>query len=103
MSSAKFIKRIENFICEKCGIEVKGNGFTNHCPNCLWSKHVDIHPGDRGEICQGLMEPIGAEVKRDDYLIHFKCLRCGFKHKVRAAKDDDFEIILKLVHKPLEK
>lgn len=102
MSSTKFIKRKEDFICEKCGIPVKGNGFTNHCPNCLWSKHVDIHPGDRGEICEGLMEPIAAEVKRDNYLIHFRCVRCGFKHHVKAAKEDNFEIILKLAHKPLE-
>ncbi len=101
MSNIKFIKKIENFICEKCGTEVKGNGFTNHCPNCLWSKHVDIHPGDRNEICEGLMQPIAAEVKRDDYVIHFQCLRCGFTHKVRTAPEDNFEEILKLIHRPI--
>lgn len=36
-----FTRVIEDFICENCGTEVKGNGYTNHCPKCLWSKHVD--------------------------------------------------------------
>jgi len=45
----KFQKRIENFTCEKCGLFVKGTGYTDHCPNCLWSKHMDINPGDRKE------------------------------------------------------
>lgn len=101
MATSKFIKKIENFVCEKCGTKVVGNGFTNHCPNCLWSKHLDIHPGDREEVCEGLMEPLAAEVKHDDYVIHFKCLRCGFRHKVRAAANDNFEIILKLIHKAI--
>ena len=54
----KFTKRKENFICENCGHFVVGNGFTNHCPNCFFSKHVDINPGDRLCSCNGLMKPI---------------------------------------------
>ena len=52
--SATFIRKTEDFICEHCGREVRGNGYTNHCPYCLWSKHVDINPGDRAAGCGGL-------------------------------------------------
>ncbi|MFA6992594.1 MAG: RNHCP domain-containing protein, partial [Candidatus Gracilibacteria bacterium] len=39
----RFSRTIEDFVCEKCGAKVKGDGYTNHCPKCLWSKHVDIN------------------------------------------------------------
>ena len=56
-----FNRKKENFVCENCGEKVEGNGYTNHCPNCLWSKHVDINPGDRAETCHGLLKPIAVE------------------------------------------
>ena len=66
--SLKFQKNKEDFVCQNCGFKVKGTGYTNHCPNCLWSKHVDIYPGDRKNNCGGLMKPIKIEVKNDNYL-----------------------------------
>jgi hypothetical protein len=98
---SKFIRTIENFTCEHCGSEVKGNGFTNHCPNCLWSKHVDIHPGDRSADCGGLMEPIAIEPKGQDYIIIHKCQKCGVQKKNIASKQDSFETMLKLIPKDL--
>jgi len=43
---AKFTKIDEEFICENCGIKVQALGYScrNHCPYCLFSKHVDINP-----------------------------------------------------------
>ena len=64
-----FQRRIENFVCENCGYEVAGTGYTNHCPKCLWSKHVDIHPGDRSAACGGMMEPIRVEGASPEYAI----------------------------------
>jgi len=95
--SRKFQRKIEDFVCENCGEKVKGNGYTDHCPKCLWSKHVDINPGDREADCKGLMEPVGAEIKNQEYIIHYKCIKCGHKHKVKSALEDNFEEILKLV------
>ena len=60
----KFTKRVEDFICEKCGTKNVGTGFTNHCFKCLWSKHVDINPGDRAESCQGMMEPFKIDFEK---------------------------------------
>jgi len=92
----KFQRKIEDFKCENCGHSVKGNGYTDHCPNCLWSKHVDINPGDRLSDCRGLMHPIGLELKHGERRIVYMCIKCGFKHRVKAAIDDDGEKIIEL-------
>jgi hypothetical protein len=102
MQGKKFQRKKEDFTCENCGQYVIGNGFTNHCPHCLWSKHVDINPGDRASICAGLMEPLGVEVKEGCYCILHQCLICKHKRKNKTAKNDDFEAILKLSSVPLE-
>ena len=31
----------EPYICGNCGIEIMGGRYNNHCPKCLWSKHLD--------------------------------------------------------------
>jgi len=45
----KFHMIDEDFTCENCNEEVKALGYTarDHCPYCLYSKHVDKNPGDR--------------------------------------------------------
>ena len=77
----KFNMIDESFICENCGKKVTKLGYTarDHCPYCLYSKHLDINPGDRECTCHGLMKPIGIE-----------------KYKNIMATDDDFNIIIKL-------
>jgi hypothetical protein len=86
--SCKFIKKIESFTCNKCGHFVAGNGYTNHCPNCLWSKHVDINPGDRLEKCKGMMKPVSCENLSGRIIIVHKCVSCGTIRKNKAAKND---------------
>ena len=93
----KFQRKIEDFVCENCGEKIKGNGYTDHCPKCLWSKHVDINPGDREADCKGMMEPVKVEVKNQEYIIHYKCTKCKYKHQVKSVPEDNFEEILKLV------
>lgn len=92
-----FIRKIENFRCLNCGYEIKGSGYTNHCPKCLYSRHVDLNtPGDRKSNCGGLMKPIGIEKKGEKYIILHQCLKCCKKKKNKASKDDDFENIIKI-------
>jgi len=95
-TTRKFQRTKEDFICEHCGVLVKGNGYTNHCPHCLWSKHVDINPGDRKASCQGLMEPVGIESRGGEYIIIHHCLSCGTEKKNKASKNDDFDAIIKV-------
>ena len=96
MQGPKFQRRIEDFECEHCGAQVTGDGFTNHCPVCLWSKHVDINPGDRAESCKGLMAPIAVESRREGYRIQFRCQQCGVERLNKAAPEDDFEVLLQI-------
>lgn len=92
-----FIKRLENFICGQCGKAVAGDGYTNHCPHCLYSRHVDIHPGDRAAECGGLMMPVGLERRHGaDRIIH-RCLECQHQNPNRVGKDDDLAVISQLL------
>ena len=91
-----FKKVVENFICENCGQEVTGSGFTNHCPSCLYSKHVDITPGDRQGKCGGLMKPIRVEKQGREYSIIHKCLKCGFEKPNKCQKEDNFDAVLQI-------
>ncbi len=100
-SIKKFQRTKENFTCEKCGFFVEGTGYTNHCPQCLWSKHVDINPGDRKEKCLGLMKPTGIQQKKENYVIQHTCVKCGLNKNNKTGKDDDFDEMLKI--KPEQK
>ena len=86
----------EEFICENCGEKVSKLEYSarDHCPFCLYSKHVDINPGDRSNECQGLLEPVGIEKFKDTYKILYKCLKCGQSHKNIMARDDNYDKIL---------
>lgn len=88
----------EEFVCENCHKKVNKLNYTSrdHCPYCLFSKHVDINPGDRQNTCQGLLKPIGIEKYKNTYKIIYKCLKCQNYHKNIMAIDDDFDIIIKL-------
>ncbi len=95
--SKKFQRKIEDFVCEHCGVKVKGNGYTNHCPYCLWSKHVDIFPGDRQNECLGLMEPKEVYFKNQIWHLVHKCQKCG-EERVIKLKEVDEEKIKELVN-----
>lgn len=86
--SKKFQRNIEDFTCDHCGTVVTGNGYTNHCPNCLYSKHVDIHPGDRANNCGGMLVPVGLEQKGDNWNVLHQCKKCGEKRRCKTVVDD---------------
>jgi len=96
VSMKKFTKRVEDFTCKNCGENVSGDGFTNHCPKCLYSKHVDTSPGDRSSSCNGIMKPVLVELEKGEYILTHKCQKCGHTKRNKVAKDDDFDEILKL-------
>lgn len=88
----------EEFICEKCGEKINKLNYTarDHCNKCLYSKHVDINPGDRANSCKGLLKPMGIEKFKDTYKIIYKCEKCGQLHKNIVASDDNFDLIIDL-------
>ena len=91
----------ENFICENCSsyVEMLKYSARDHCPNCLYSKHVDINPGDRNNNCKGLLKPIDIEKFKNTYKIIYKCEKCGEIHKNIMAKDDNVDLIISLSSK----
>ena len=91
-----FQRKIENFICEHCGHNVSGTGYTNHCPKCLWSKHVDKNPGDRAGECLGMMKPVGSVTVGGKISVIQRCEKCGFQKKNKMEKGDDFNVLVSL-------
>ena len=92
----KFTKTVEDFNCAHCGAVVRGNGYTNHCPNCLWSKHVDNNPGDRASDCGGMMRPVSVEKDRNGFIITHKCEKCGRKIRQHTNDNDNMDTIIRL-------
>lgn len=90
----RFTRKVEDFVCDHCGRHVTGTGYTNHCPQCLWSKHVDVFPGDRQQSCQGMMKPLRIEQKRGKYVIVHRCLKCGVEKRNTATTEDRFSAIV---------
>lgn len=94
----KFANNDESFRCENCGKTVEKLNYTSrdHCNFCLYSKHVDIFPGDRQNECHGLLKPIDIVKYKNTYKIIYKCMKCNEIHKNIMAKDDDINIIINL-------
>lgn len=101
------------FKCCHCGQWVPfskfiGTEHRNHCPFCLWSKHMDLEkPGDRKSECQARMKPIGltfkhegvdkyGKVRQGELMLIHECTGCGKISINRIAGDDKPEAILKV-------
>lgn len=94
----QFTKLDEEFICENCKQKIEKLNYTtrDHCNHCLYSKHLDINPGDRQNTCKGLLKPIGIEKFKNTYKIIYKCEKCNKIHKNIMANDDNMDIIIEL-------
>jgi hypothetical protein len=97
----------DSFRCRNCRLDVPmaapGTQHRNHCPNCLWSRHVDDDvPGDRAADCSASMEPIGVSVRDDgEWALVHRCTSCATVHVNRIAGDDNPLMLMRLAVKPL--
>lgn len=96
----------DTFTCKFCGRlctpENAGSSHRNHCPNCLYSLHVDDEPGDRASDCGGIMEPIAVWVRRGgEWAIIHRCSRCGKLCSNRVAADDNPMKLMSIAMLPL--
>lgn len=92
-----FIPRQEPFVCEYCGADIaplEHGTYRNHCPACLWSKHVDeAGPGDRASHCKGLMGPTAIDLDgKKGWVILHRCVSCGKEMRNKAAPDDALDV-----------
>jgi hypothetical protein len=102
-----------DFKCQHCGAYVStaralaGVTNRNHCPYCLWSRHLDLfEAGDRLAACKAPMRPVGLTLKnsRNKYarigsgelmLVHF-CTDCERISINRIAADDVPQAIMEV-------
>lgn len=90
-----------------CAPIVAGVQNRNHCPACLWSRHMDwLEAGDRLSGCRAPMQPIGLTTKRSKnkyarerdgelMLIH-RCTGCAKIVINRIGGDDSPAAILEI-------
>jgi hypothetical protein len=115
---SRVIYDTQNFKCRNCGLfvianrELSGVNNRNHCPRCLWSRHMDLlTAGDRKSECKSRMEPIGLTCKQTNkrygmnvdgelMLIH-RCIGCDKVSINRIAADDDIQAISQVYQKSL--
>lgn len=96
---------LDPFTCKECGWQVvpegAGSDHRNHCPNCLYSVHMDNEPGDRASDCHGRMEPIGVWVRKNgEWAIIHRCTVCGKLDSNRSAADDNPMKLMALALRP---
>jgi hypothetical protein len=95
-----------SFTCIVCRAQILTRGFgtshRNHCPSCLWSRHLDEEPGDRANPCRQPMEPIAIEVRKDgEWAIVHRCTGCGLLRTNRIGGDDHERALLALALRPI--
>jgi DNA-directed RNA polymerase subunit RPC12/RpoP len=96
------IARDDPFRCARCGLQVLPNGRSprDHCPGCLWSRHVDVVPGDRASDCGGALRPVGAAQSAGRWTILYRCEACGQERRNRATlggtQPDSWEALVRV-------
>ncbi len=82
----------------------------NHCPYCLWSRHLDLFAaGDRLSACKAPMKPIGLTMKpgrnkyqraaRGELMLIHECIECRSLSINRIAADDDSGTVMAVFQK----
>jgi hypothetical protein len=101
------------FTCRHCNVYVPcdpalaGVQNRNHCPYCLWSRHLDWRiAGDRMAGCRATMQPIGLTIKRSrnkyagerdgELMLIHRCTICAKVAINRIAADDCATVIMQI-------
>ena len=106
-----------DFRCAHCGYVVSsthwlsGVNNRNHCPYCLWSRHLDMYAaGDRLSACKAPMRPLALTTKRSrnkyscahgELMLVHQCMECSGISINRIAADDDAETLLEVFNTSL--
>lgn len=85
----------ESFLCENCWENIEKHpewSARNHCPFCLYSKHLDKEfPWDRESTCLSIMKPVDIEYKKNKWnMIKHKCNKCWKEILNKISPDDNF-------------
>ena len=110
--SRSYPQTFGDFECAHCGYIVSsahwlsGVNNRNHCPYCLWSRHLDLYvAGDRLSACKAPMRPVALTCKRNrnkyasghgELMLVHQCVDCDNVSINRIAADDDTETLLEV-------
>ena len=101
-AARRWSSHAQEFRCRRCKLMVfpppSGGRHRNHCPFCLWSRHVDARvPGDRASDCGAMMEPVAlfARPNGEQVVVH-RCRGCDLERHCRVAADDDVVMVMRL-------
>ena len=97
----KFQRCQEDFTCLNCGAFNKGDGYTNHCRKCLYSRHVDNNPGDRSADCGALMAPVELGRRKGAWVITHQCKKCVTRKINRINSEEELQIFLEHIQPQL--
>ncbi len=97
-----------NFDPRRSGVQNR-----NHCPYCLWSRHLDLfRAGDRLAACKAPMRPVGLAHKRSrkkyagrapgELMVIHRCEDCGKVSMNRIAADDCTAELWDIFHRSLD-
>ncbi len=115
--SPRLWREQDGFVCVYCHTFVSsepalsGVQNRNHCPYCLWSRHLDlVSAGDRLAACKEKMKPVGLVLKKNAkkygprlgelMLVHL-CQECGKVSINRIAADDLAETLYEVFERSL--
>lgn len=108
-----------DFTCAHCHQPVSANPLLsgvnnrNHCPHCLWSRHMDLfEAGDRLAACKAPMQPLGLALKQThkkygplaqgELMLVHHCTACERASLNRIAADDDSQSLFEIFERSLE-
>ncbi|GAA0939738.1 RNHCP domain-containing protein [Nonomuraea longicatena] len=106
MSHSRSVLRTETFTCVRCGLTATtaspAGVRRNHCPRCLYSRHVVDHVEGGPSECGARMAPIAVAVLRDgDWALIHRCVTCGELTSSPIAGDDNQFILMRMAVRPL--
>ena len=106
-----------DFKCVHCHQHISADSFLsgvqnrNHCPYCLWSRHLDLYQsGDRLAACKSPMKPVGLALKKTkkkygksqgEMMIIHLCTECEKVSINRIAADDIVDHVYELFEQSL--
>ena len=62
-----------------------------------------MNPGDRQSSYQGIMRPIGVELKCKEHSILHRCVKCGHERKNKMSEEDNFDAVIQLSVHPVNR
>ncbi|MFC4125775.1 RNHCP domain-containing protein [Nocardia rhizosphaerae] len=104
--STNTFRTIDTFSCIRCGLVVStyaaDGARRNHCPSCLYSRHVVDQVDGGVSDCGARMSPIAIAVPRsENWMLIHRCARCDELTANPVCADDNQLVLTRIAVRPL--